>query len=89
MNIRFLKTFCDIVDSGSLSKAARLNNVTQSAVSQQLAKLEEELDVPLIQRGGALASATGFCWLQPSTAPTNRAGRSVIREDFMRLSPVS
>jgi len=59
MNIRFLKTFCDIVDSGSLSKAARLNNVTQSAVSQQLAKLEEELDVLLIQRGGALASATG------------------------------
>jgi len=59
VNIRSLKTFCDIVDSGSLSKAARLNSVTQSAVSQQLARLEEELDVALIQRGGALAAPTG------------------------------
>lgn len=58
MNIRFLKTFCDVVDSGSFSKSASLNNITQSAVSQQLAKLEEELGVPLIQRGGRLATAT-------------------------------
>ena len=58
MNIRVLKTFCDVVDTGSFSKAARLNNVTQSAVSQQLAKLEEELDVALLRRGGSLAVAT-------------------------------
>ena len=58
MNIRILKTFCDVVDSGSLSRAARLNNVSQSAVSQQLARLEQEFEADLIQRGGMVATAT-------------------------------
>lgn len=78
MNIRVLKTFCDVVDSGSLSKAARLNNVTQSAVSQQLAKLEEEFDVTLIQRGGALALAT-----EPGKVLYSGAQRIVRRYEKM------
>jgi len=51
MNLDVLKTFCDLVDSGSFSKAAEINLVSQSAVSQQLAKLERELGTQLINRG--------------------------------------
>ena len=49
-----MKTFCDLVDTGSFSRAAESNFVSQSAVSQQLAKLERDLSVQLISRGGGI-----------------------------------
>ncbi len=58
MNLDVLKTFCDLVDTGSFSKAADANYISQSAVSQQLAKLERDLSVQLINRGGGLVSPT-------------------------------
>ena len=58
MNIDVLKTFCDLVDTGSFSKAAEANFVSQSAVSQQLAKLERDLSTQLISRGGGLVAPT-------------------------------
>jgi len=58
MNIEVLKTFCDLVDTGSFSKAADMNYLSQSAVSQQLAKLERNLSVQLINRGGGIVSPT-------------------------------
>jgi LysR family transcriptional regulator, transcriptional activator of the cysJI operon len=51
MHIETLKTFCDLVDTGSFSKAARENYVSQSAVSQQLRVLEAHYDRRLIERG--------------------------------------
>ncbi len=50
MHIETLKTFCDLVDSGSFSKAARQNFVSQSAVSQQLRALEERYGRRLLER---------------------------------------
>ncbi len=58
MKIDTLKTFCDLVDTGSFSKAAEANYVSQSAVSQQLAKLEGDLSVQLISRGGGMVAPT-------------------------------
>jgi len=58
MNIKVMKTFCDAVDTGSFSRAAQLSGVTQSAVSQQLAGLERELSVVLLNRGGGLVVPT-------------------------------
>ena len=58
MNIDVLRTFCNLVDTGSFSKAAEMNYISQSAVSQQLAKLERELSVQLISRGGGLVAST-------------------------------
>ena len=58
MNLDVMKTFCDLVDTGSFSKAAEANYVSQSAVSQQLAKLEREMSTQLISRGGGLVEAT-------------------------------
>jgi len=52
MNLDVLKTFCDLVEAGSFSKAAEINLISQSAVSQQLAKLERQLGTQLVQRGG-------------------------------------
>ena len=58
MNLDVMKTFCDLVDAGSFSKAADMNHVSQSAVSQQLAKLERDLGTVLIHRGGGLVAPT-------------------------------
>ncbi len=58
MNIAVMKTFCDLVDTGSFSRAAESNYVSQSAVSQQLSKLEQDLSVQLITRGGGLITPT-------------------------------
>jgi DNA-binding transcriptional LysR family regulator len=50
MHLRFLKIFCDIVDLGSFSRAAKLNDVSQSNASQVVHHLEEDLGVRLIDR---------------------------------------
>src|SRR5512132_3998179 len=50
MHVETLKTFCDLVETGSLSRAARMNLVSQSAVSQQLRALERRYGRRLIER---------------------------------------
>src|SRR2546421_142426 len=50
MHVETLKTFCDLVETGSLSRAARLNLITQSAVSQQLRALERRYGRTLVDR---------------------------------------
>ena len=51
MQIESLKVFCDVVESKSFSKAAVLNYISQSAVSQQIRSLEERYEQKLIERG--------------------------------------
>ena len=51
MHIETLKTLCDLVETGSFSKAARLNFISQSAVSQQIKALERRYDSVLVERG--------------------------------------
>ncbi len=50
MHIETLKTFCDLVETGSFSKAAALNFISQSAVSQQIKTLEQRFDQQMIER---------------------------------------
>jgi DNA-binding transcriptional LysR family regulator len=50
MHVETLKTFCDLVETGSLSRAAALNLVSQSAVSQQLRMLERRYGRQLVHR---------------------------------------
>jgi len=50
MHLETLRTFCDLVETKSLSRAARLNRVTQSAVSQQLRALENRYGRKLVDR---------------------------------------
>jgi LysR family transcriptional regulator, transcriptional activator of the cysJI operon len=56
MHIETLRTFCDLVESGSLSRAAKQNHVTQSAVSQQLRALETRYGRRLIDRAPGLGA---------------------------------
>ena len=58
MQIETLKMFCDVVDTGSFSIAARLNHVTQSAVSQQIRALEERYAQKLLSRSARAAVPT-------------------------------
>jgi DNA-binding transcriptional LysR family regulator len=51
MHLETLKTFCDLIETGSFSKAAALNFISQSAVSQQVQALERRFDQRLIERG--------------------------------------
>src|SRR3989454_7732652 len=50
MQIESLKVFCDLAESGSFTKAAQINDVTQSAVSQQISSLERIFKSLLIER---------------------------------------
>ena len=50
MELRPLRYFCSVADHGSFSHAARTLFVSQSAISEQIAGLEEELGVKLIDR---------------------------------------
>lgn len=50
MDLRQLRYFTHIVESGSLSKASRQLFIAQPALSQQLSKLEDEVGRPLLKR---------------------------------------
>src|SRR5476649_901953 len=50
MQIESLKVFCDLAESESFTKAAQINGVTQSAVSQQISALERIFKSLLIER---------------------------------------
>jgi DNA-binding transcriptional LysR family regulator len=50
MQIESLKVFCDLAETESFTKAAQINEVTQSAVSQQISSLERTFKALLIER---------------------------------------
>ncbi len=52
MDIKQLHNFCKVAELGSLTAAARTLNLTQAALSRQLALLEAELEVELFRRTG-------------------------------------
>ena len=58
MQIESLKVFCDLVETQSFTKAAQINGVTQSAVSQQMTVLERQFNAALIQRSKRKFSLT-------------------------------
>ena len=68
MQIETFKVFCDLVETASFSRAATLNHITQSAVSQQIRALETRYQVSLIERGKKNFSVTqeGRAFLQAS-----------------------
>jgi DNA-binding transcriptional LysR family regulator len=50
MQIESFKVFCDLSETESFTKAALVNGITQSAVSQQISSLERQLNCLLIER---------------------------------------
>lgn len=58
MDMRQLRYFVQIVESGSLAKASRQLFIAQPALSQQMARLEVEVGKPLLLRSSRGVSAT-------------------------------
>lgn len=72
MNVETFKIFCDLADTSSFSKAAKINSITQSAVSQQIRSLESRYKVTLVERGRRNFSLT------PEGQAFLEAGREIL-----------
>src|SRR5690606_6049340 len=55
---RLLRAFVAIVDAGGFTAAADRLHITQSTISQQLARLEESVGQQLVERGARPVHAT-------------------------------
>jgi DNA-binding transcriptional LysR family regulator len=58
LDMTALRSFVMVADAGGVTKAAGLLNLTQSAVSMQLKRLEESLNLPLLDRSSRQISVT-------------------------------
>ena len=58
METNYLRSFMVVLESGSMSEAARRLDLTPAAVAQQMRVLERELGVPLLRRSGRTVSPT-------------------------------
>lgn len=58
METGYLRTFMAVLESGSMSEAARRLGVTPAAVAQQVRVLEREFGVPLLRRAGRTVGST-------------------------------
>ena len=81
MELRQLRYFVCAVEQGSLSRAAQALNMVQSALSQQISRLESELATRLLQRSskGVLPTEAGLAFsARPSLScamPSRPRGR--------------
>jgi DNA-binding transcriptional LysR family regulator len=50
MNIETLRVFCDVVQNQSFSRGAKINDVSQSAATQSVHRVEEHFGVQLVDR---------------------------------------
>lgn len=78
-SLRQLRTFLAVVETGSVSSAARLLRLTQPAISQQLRELERGLGIRLLDRaaGRMIANAAGTALLEPARRATSAAEDAV------------
>jgi DNA-binding transcriptional LysR family regulator len=58
MLLRQIEYFQAVIEHGNFHEAAEQCHVSQSAISQQIKKLEEELDVKLLERHNRTFSLT-------------------------------
>lgn len=58
LDLTALRSFAAVADAGGVTRAAGLLNLTQSAVSMQLKRLEESLGLPLIDRSARTVALT-------------------------------
>src|SRR5271168_348106 len=70
MQLRHLRYFVKIVEAGSFSRAAATIHVAQPALSQQIAELEQQLGLSLLQRSarGVRPTAAGVVFYREASA---------------------
>ncbi|MET8942844.1 LysR family transcriptional regulator [Streptomyces sp. NPDC004542] len=100
MDLKAVRTFVTVADSGQFQEAAAVLAVTQQAVSKRIAALERELGVRLFTRAarGAALTVDGQAFLpharelllaEERAAASVRPGRRALRVDVIgaRLAP--
>ena len=83
VEIRHLRAFVAVVEAGSFTAGARILNVSQPALSQNLAMLEQSLDMHLLDRGPGGVSLT------PAGTALLIEARSLIRRFEKALAVVA
>ncbi len=73
-NLRHLRAFCAIADRGSISAASEVVFLSQPAITQAMAKLEQALGTPLFER-----KPRGVFLTEPGRLFRNRAKRALSR----------
>jgi DNA-binding transcriptional LysR family regulator len=58
LGLELLRSFVSVVDAGSFTRAGERVHRTQSTVSQQIKRLEDELGRPLLNRTGKQVAPT-------------------------------
>ncbi|WP_102226193.1 LysR family transcriptional regulator [Acidimangrovimonas sediminis] len=58
LDLTALRSFAAVADAGGVTRAAGFLNLTQSAVSMQIKRLEESLDLQLLDRSGRSVALT-------------------------------
>ena len=88
MELRQLRYFVRIVEMGSMSRAARELDVVQSALSQQITRLESELAVRLLQRTprGVVPTEAGVAFFREAQLALRHADQAVRSAQKSRLS---
>ena len=86
MDFDRLKLFRDIAQSRSVSKGASLNGISQSAVSQYLQDLEEQMGIMLLDRGTRPLTVTeaGKLYLDMCRDTLNRRDEFQVSLDLLK-----
>lgn len=70
MDFKQLRSFVEVIRQGGFTQAARTLHISQSAVSKQIAQLEQSLGTPLLERQGShihLTPPAAWCCSGPRT----------------------
>lgn len=88
MEIRQLRYFVRIVELGSMSRAALDLDLVQSALSQQISRLEGELSTRLLQRSskGVVPTEAGLAFFREAQLTLRHAEQAVRAAQQSRLS---
>lgn len=88
MELRQLRSFVRVVELGSISRAAHQLGQVQSALSQQIGKLESELATRLLQRSpyGVAPTEAGIAFYREAQLTLRHADQAVRSAQQARLS---
>ena len=88
MELRQLRYFVRVVETGSFSQAAASLGVVTSALSQQVSRLEGELATRLLQRTskGALPTDAGLAFWRQAQLALRHADDAVLAAQQARLA---
>ncbi|WP_295380721.1 LysR substrate-binding domain-containing protein [uncultured Pseudacidovorax sp.] len=85
MKLKELENFIAVAATGSIRAAARMQGLTPPALTQSIAKLEEELHVPLVIRTtrGAVLSEYGIAFLHRARLITGEVEKAQVEMAHM------